>query len=307
MKFQINFIAHTRQENLTRICEEIYKIDDDLKSQIQINVLNDIFCKKNVIDEIENKFRQSGIVFNNYIQLQPCYIDKCRIMSESKADYIIKYDEDIFLTTEAWNNFLSDADKIDWNKTACYAPLINTGIPSIVKFLDYFCDADTRSYFRMLFEQIKIENMWGANFESLNYSKENPYDFFDQVNKLTHYYKGIHPLRVSSEIQNLLVDYVLSNSAWKNPKIKDNLLQSNPAYFCNSAYMMPTSFYKEAYQGMMSEKYVMDGFDEVGLNQYVSDKNKNFVFNLNSVAVHPSYNTIGMIYNDISKKFFSNI
>ena len=34
----------------------------------------------------------------------------------------------------------------------------------------------------------------------------------------------------------------------------------------------------EAYQGMMSEKYVMDGFDEVGLNQYVSDKNKNFVF-----------------------------
>jgi len=307
MKFELFLFAHTRQENLLRICEEIYNIDTCFKNNLQVTMLNDFFCKKNVVDKLEKKFEESGISFNNYIQLQPCYIDKCRIMSESKADYIIKYDEDIFMTTHAWNNFLNDVDKVNWNETGCYAPLITSGIPGIEYFLDNFVDEENRIYFRDLFSEIKIENMWGATFENLKYNKNNPYNFFEQVRALEHYYKGIHPVRVSANLQNLLVNYVLAHDSWKKSELYDNLLSIQPAYFCNSVYLMLKESYKQAYKGMMCQKYIMDGFDEVGLNQYVSDKNKNFVFNLNCVAVHPSYNTVGLTYNDISKTFFSNI
>lgn len=307
MKINLYFIAHSRQHALERTCEEIYRISDKNKKQISIKVLNDGFCNHDLMRHLDNKFKNNNIEFENIILKNPQYFQKSIYMSQQDSEYIIKCDEDIFLTTDGWNKFFDDLDKVNWGTTGCYAPLITSGIPGIELFLDLYVDENTRMYFREQFENTKIDNLWGAVYEALSYKKDNPYDFFVQVGALEHYYKGIHPLRVSSYLQNLLIDYILATPHWRNPSGTFNMTASKPAYFCNSVFLMQTAEYKKAVDGMIAGEYVMDGFDEVGMNQHISKTGKYFIFNTNSVAVHPSYNTIGMDWAKISNKFYENI
>lgn len=307
MKTTLCFIAHSRQHHLLKICEQLYTIDEDLKKDLTIKVLNDHFCKLDVIKELEINFSKNNIAFENIAHPHWAYFKKCQYMASQKSEYIIKCDEDIYLTTHGWNNLLKGVNKVGWDKIGCYAPVITSGIPGVELFLDLYVDYRSAIYFREEFAKIKLENMWGATYENLTYDPDNYLNFFNQVKKLEHYYKGIHPLRVSATLQFLLNNYILSTDKWKEPIFDPELYQVDPVYFCNSIFMMPTKFYKEAIDGMEEGKYVLDSYDEVGLNQYVKTQKKFFMFNLNSVAVHPSYNTVGYTYETISNNFYENL
>ncbi len=308
MNITICLIAHTRQKHLSVSSEELFKISDRNKQRIQVKVLNGEFYDKNLIDDLSKKYEAANIKFENILPCPAKYFDKCKMMANQDSEYIIKCDEDIYLTADGWDNFLNGVDSIDWDYCGCYVPLITSGIPGIETFLNYYVDKETRDFFREMFAYTKIPNMWGVEeYDKLVYDKNDYYKFFMDVNKIQHYYKGVHPLRVSANLQNLLVDWILSNDNWKNPQNKRPLEKNSPVYFCNSMYLMPTKYYKEAVDGMHSGKYVFDGFDEVGMNEYIKDKDMLFIVNPNSVAVHPSYNTIGMSYEKISQKFYENI
>lgn len=301
------FIAHSRQQNLKRIFDEIYKIDEKFKKNLSIHVLNDFFNQQGLILDIENKCRNSGLQFKNILLQNNSYFDKSVYMSSLDTEYIIKCDEDIFLTTDAWNKFFGNLVNIDWNQTGCYVPLITSGIPNVEDFINYFMDKETQKYFREEFSKVKIPNLWGADYSTLEYDNLNYEGFFGKVRGISHYYKGIHPLRVSLYLQNFLVDFLINNENWKKVNIENNLVDFNPVYFCNSVFLMPTSDYKDVIQGIIKGEYVADGFDEVGLNQHIKKINKKFTMNINSVAAHPSYNTIGESYKILSDKFYENI
>lgn len=307
MSITLCIIAHARQYNLDKIFRELYSLDLSLKKDLSIKVLNDFFCNHALIDQISKNCQNSGLDFENIILDNYQYFNKSILMSEQQTEYIIKCDEDIYLTTDGWNKYLHDVKRINWSNTGCYVPLITSGIPTVEFFIDQFMDHEDAAFFRSEFSKIQIPNLWGVEYEHLRYSADNAAAFFDQVNKINHHYKGIHPLRVSLYLQNILVDYILINQKWKSQNVSNNLMDFHPVYFCNSIYLMPTASYKQAIYGMQTGKYIMDGFDEVGLNQYVSDIGKKFTCNLNSVAVHPSYNTIGTCYSQISDKFFEKI
>jgi hypothetical protein len=306
MSITLCIIAHSRQHNLEKNFRELYNIDNSLKKSLKIKVFNDFFCNHELISKIQENCKNNNLDFENIILQNYQYFNKSILMSEQPTEYVIKCDEDIYLTTDGWNKYLYDVENIDWTKTGCYIPLITSGIPSVEFFIDLFMNDKDTEFFRSEFSKVQIPNLWGVNYDHLKYSPENPNDFFEQVNQIDHHYKGIHPLRVSIYLQNALVDYILMNPKWKNVNFGNNLIDFKPAYFCNSIYLLPTKFYKEAIEGMKNGKFIMDGFDEVGLNQYISDVNKVFTYNANSVAVHPSYNTIGLCYGDISNKFYAN-
>lgn len=307
MSITLCIIAHSRQRNLEINFREIYQIDSSLKKDLKIKVFNDFFCDHELISNIEENCKKNNLDFENIVLSNYQYFNKSILMSEQTTEYVIKCDEDIYLTADGWNKYLYDVKNIDWNKTGCYIPLISSGIPSVEFFIDSFMEKDDVEFFRSEFSKTTIPNLWGVNYDHLIYSAENPNYFFKQVSEIDHYYKGIHPLRVSVYLQNTLVDYILINQKWKNVNIDNNLIDFDSVYFCNSIFLMPTESYKAAIEGMQCGKYVMDGFDEVGLNQYINDTNKKLTYNTNSVAIHPSYNTIGSCYKDISDKFYENI
>lgn len=303
------FIAHTRQKFLARICQEIYHIKQDLKDNLEVVVLNDQFCNSTIIGELEQNFQAHGIKFKNVIS--GSYLDKCIIMSQSTSEFIIKCDEDIFMTTHGWNAFLSDLNRVNWDKNALYAPVISTGIPTIELFLDTFVDPTTIKWLRSMMHGKDVGSHWGVDYSHIKYDEHKPYDFFLCVkNFIKHYYKGVHPIRFSLYMQKILVDYVLASDNWRAPKYDRNLvpLRVDAPYFCNSIFLMPTHSYKCAIDGILSGRYINDGFDEVGLNQMLGQNdNTPNIYNLNAVAIHPSYNSIGLEYNKISEVFFENI
>lgn len=302
------FIAHRRQHNLKRICEELYKIDDDLKRNLYVKVLNDQNMNGILIKHLATNFSQNGINFENVMVYNPTYYNKCVWMSKLSSDYVISCDEDIFMSTDGWNTFLRDIKQVNWEYAGLYAPVISSGIPSVEHFLDYFVDEDTCNYFRSEFSKVAIPNLWGVEYDHLKYDPNNPDDFFDQVNGIDHHYKGIHPIRVDANLQNLLVDYILQNDQWKNPvKMESGLYYEGYPYFCNSVWAAQTSFYKQVIEKIDSKEYIFDGFDEVALNQHLREMNKLIAFNLDVAAIHPSYNTIGMIYDEICNKFLTSV
>ena len=50
-----------------------------------------------------------------------------------------------------------------------------------------------------------------------------------------------------------------------------------------------------------------DDFDEVPLNLYCDNNNLKKIYIKNGFAVHPSYNTLGVLYSKISDDFFDFI
>lgn len=305
----IYFIAHTRQRFLPRICQELYNINPDLKEQIEVVVLNDMFHDINVTKVLETNFQNSGIKFSNIIT--DTYLSKSVLMSQSKSDFIIKHDEDIFMTTHGWNAFLSDLNRVNWITNALYAPVISTGIPTIELFLDTFVDPTTTKWLRSMMHGKDVGSHWGVDYSHAKYDEHDPYKFFFCVEHFVkHHYKGVHPIRFSLHMQKILVDYVLTSDSWKAPKYDKNLvsIQRSTPYFCNSVFLIETSAYKRVIDGILSGRYINDGFDEVGLNQMLNGNcNMPNVYNLNAVAIHPSYNSIGLEYNKISEVFFENI
>jgi hypothetical protein len=307
LKYTLCFIAHTRQHHLIKIFEQLYHIDDSIKDNLSIKILNDQNYNPNIINKLQQNCLKSMIAFENIIIDNPTYFNKCKFMSCIDTDFIISCDEDIYLTTHGWNEFFKDIYYVNWELAGLYAPVISNGIPGVELFLDHYVDNDTRLYFRKEFECIKFENLWGAIYENLRYNALNYKDFFNQVNLLEHYYKGIHPIRVSMPLQKLLIDYVLLSEQWKNYKTDNNIILDNNPYFCNSIFLIPINDYKNIIHGIENHKLTFDGYDEVALNQYIKLNNKQFAFNLNSAAIHPSYNTIGMSYNTLSNYFYENI
>lgn len=307
MKYTLCFIAYNRQKFLVKICEQLAGIDARFKEQLCVKILNDHNFSSELMKDILAPLDAQNIACENVHLPNPSYFNKCVYMSSEPSEFIISCDEDIYLTTEGWNNFFKGAERLPWNTIGTYAPLITSGIPSVELFLDNFVDLETAAFFREEFSKTHIPNMWGANYEHLKYDKEDYCSFFALADQTQHYYKGIHPLRVNSNLQRLLMNYILCNPSWKNPNIEHNLMSMGAPYFCNSVYMMPTAEYKNVIDGILKGEFTFDTFDEVGLNQYIKKHNKQFVFNFNAVAVHPSYNTIGRDYVTISEDFFENI
>ena len=120
------------------------------------------------------------------------------------------------------------------------------------------------------------------------------------------YYKGVHPVRVSDELQSLLVDLVLKYKDKLLKKMDYELFYNNDRpYFCNNVYMIKTETYKKIVE---DSSLFVDKFDEVPVNKFRERHNLNMVFIKNSFGVHPSYNWIGMDrYTELADKFFTEI
>jgi hypothetical protein len=224
------------------------------------------------------------------------------------SDYTIKLDEDIFCTAETIDYMIDNAPTAITDKNFILTPLLSTGIPTTDRFMSTNFSADEISDMGKLFTNVLFGQLWGGDYSPLNkhtigQSDWIPSKFFETVETLQTCFKGIHPIRLSSQAQTKMNYYVMKNIS-KMTRTDFHIVNVDYPYICNSFFMIKTDVWKALLQ---DQSLWVDLYDEVPLNLYMKRNNKSMAIVENTFVVHPSYNTIGDSYASISDGFYTFI
>ena len=308
----INYLANERTQYFKSIFGQLIKIKDSNKEKINVNML----VSKPHDDNIDIK-----LLTDNGIEAQIIYLPEsgrhymCKVENAMNIanKYTISLDEDVFLNNHIWDFMIENCDVLDDDKNLLFSPLLSTGVPTIDWFVEQFFDEEDKN---LLFEKFKNTYIVESNCTppgcgvlnkcTIDSDKWDWENFYNEVKKMPTYYKGVHPVRVSDELQSLLVDLVLKYKDKLLKKMDYELFYNNDRpYFCNNVYMIKTETYKKIVE---DSSLFVDKFDEVPVNKFRERHNLNMVFIKNSFGVHPSYNWIGMDrYTELADKFFTEI
>ena len=308
----INYLANERTQYFKSIFGQLIKIKDSNKEKINVNML----VSKPHDDNIDIK-----LLTDNGIEAQIIYLPEsgrhymCKVENAMNIanKYTISLDEDVFLNHHIWNFMIENCDVLDDDRNLLFSPLLSTGVPTIDWFVEQFFEEEDRN---LLFEKFKNTYIVESNCTppgcgvlnkcTIDSDKWDCENFYNEVKKMPTYYKGVHPVRVSDELQSLLVDLVLKYKDKLLKKMDYELFYNNDRpYFCNNVYMIKTETYKKIVE---DSSLFVDKFDEVPVNKFRERHNLNMVFIKNSFGVHPSYNWIGMDrYTELADKFFTEI
>jgi hypothetical protein len=209
--------------------------------------------------------------------------------------YMMKCDNDIFFRERTLDYMIDNLSLLETESNITLGPLISSGIPCVEYFISDFLNPEQQFNLKNKFLQTEMKDIWGAKFTQLNeftlQSKEwNGRNFLNGVKNTTHYYKGIHPIRVNLDAINYLNYCILENKSKFYEDLDLSIIEDNQSpYLCNSAFCIKTS----TYETIINDKSLYeDSYDEVALNKYVWKNNLTHLFVKNGVAIHPYYNTI---------------
>ena len=310
----INYLANERTQYFKPMFNQLIKIKDENKKKINVNML----VSKPHDDNIDIKLLTDNGIEAEIIYLPDSgrhYMCKVENAMNIANKYTISLDEDVFLNNHIWDFMIENCDILDNDENLILSPLLSTGVPTIDWFVDQFFDEQERN---MLFEKFMNTEFIQSNStppgcEVLNKCTVNSIDrnwniesFYEEVKKMETHYKGIHPVRVSDELQSILVDLALK---YKN-KLLDKMeygfiFDKDRPYFCNNVYMIKTETYRKIIE---DSSLFVDKFDEVPVNKFRDIHNLNMVYIKNSFGIHPSYNWIGMErYTELADKFFEGV
>jgi hypothetical protein len=292
---QINIISHNteRFEFTSRSLDEIKKIKN--KGSIKINICYTNESDSNLWELKCNELRESGInAEKNCINWNGPegnnYMNKINSFISSDCEYSCSMDDDILLSCYLWDYIIENISILDNPDNLFITPLISNGIPSTDLFIEDFFEKENREEIRSIFKNTHIPNLWGANYESLNYEKEEwGLDFYEKVGNLSHYYKGIHPARISIEAHKKMAELICENPTKLLSKNEYHTDIRKFPYFCNSFYFIKTQTWRKIIE---DKSLFRDSFDEVPLNLYMQYNDLNMVFVRNGFCLHMAYNTI---------------
>jgi len=309
----INYLPNDRTHYFKTIFTQLIKIKDKNKEKINVNILVSKDGDENIDEKLlTDNGIDAQIIYQPHLGRH--YMGKVEKAIDESDTYSISLDEDVFLNNHIWDFMIENCEVLNDNRNLLLSPLLSTGVPTIDWFIDDFFDEDDKN---ILFEKFKrtrfiesectppgCEVLNRCTIDSMG-TWDSKY-FYEEVKKMETHYKGIHPVRVSTEIQSILVDLVLKHKDKLLNKMDYSLFFNNDRpYFCNNVYMIKTETWKKI---VYDQSLFVDKFDEVPLNKYRINNNLNMVLIKNSFGVHPSYNWIGMEkYRELSDKFFNGI
>jgi hypothetical protein len=282
-----------RLEFTSRSIDEIKKITN--KEKIEV-----VICFTNINDSdtwrlksrelVESGIEASEICINATAYDGTNYMNKIRHLVNTDCKYSCSMDDDILIPSFLWDYMIENIEVLDNDNNLFIAPLISNGIPTVDLFIEDFCTDAQKEEIKNTFLNTRIENMWGANYELLNRKRDEwNYDYYDDVRKIDHYYKGIHPVRVSIDAHTKIAQFICDNPSKLMDRNSYRLDIRKFPYFCNSFYLIRTEIWKKI---IMDDSLFRDPYDEVPLNLYMQYNDLNMVFVRNGFCLHMAYNTI---------------
>jgi hypothetical protein len=285
----INYLPHSRPIEYWKLTSYfLNNIKPENKKKIRVNILATI--NNNWLEYLNSDIESQVIIFPPSGEN---YLSKVRVASGDKNPYSIKLDEDCFMSSHVWDYFIENIHILDDPDTLIFSPLVSTNIPLVDNFIEsYVVDNEVKNKLYELFLTRSMpNNLWGVDYSSLNQytvfaEKWDCEGFYEGVGRINHYYRGIHPIRISIEAQMLLNDYVLNTVDRFISKQNYSIKQFDRPYFTNNIFAFRTEEWKNILQ------LPNDGFDEVPLSEYKNYNNKKCFYIENGFCLHPMYNTV---------------
>jgi hypothetical protein len=302
---EIFLFAHKRQRYLPKILREIWSIREDLKHKVTVTLLFDsaaVVEDMEFFEHISKREPKTRILFGQR------YLDKVLVMSKSSAPFVVKCDEDIYMSADCWSQYL-DHILEGAAKDGVLAPLISSGIPTFELFVETFIPKHSRDLIASILRGYVLSTTQGSLYGQLDgvYDFENPDVFYRKVGDLCTPLKGVHPIRVSREAQELLLDAILRLSSWVEASARPILDFSKSPYFAVNVFSCSRTFFSEMAGRLFEGEYFNDNFDELAINQHLDYLGRPLFVAQGCVAIHPSYNSIGPFYEELSDRLFDAV
>jgi len=235
------------------------------------------------------------------------YIKKVRWACQQDVEYSFKWDEDVFINEYVIRYMMDNAEELQRPENLLIAPALSNGIPTTDMFTAEYFTPGELSHLHDIYLKTDIPSMWGAGFEKLNdhtlgATRWDATAFYAEVDKVKHYYRGIHPVRINYDAAEYICDRVLEKVEEYKKARKYELVTTPAPYFCNSLFLIRT---KEWADIAFNEGLFRDSFDEVPLNVYKIMHDKQMLFIRNAFGVHPIYQALKDKRTDsLEKRFF---
>jgi hypothetical protein len=290
---QINLLAHNpdRLYFTTKSLDFLKKIKETNKSLIKLIIV--FSDNMGHWDYISNNLNENNI--KTELLYVPHgdnnYLNKINSVINTECEYSCSMDDDILISNYVWDYIIENISILDDESNLFLAPLISNGIPSTDIFIEDFFNESDKNEIKNIFINTKIDNYWDVDYTSLNKDRQIwDMGYYDDVRKIEHYYKGIHPVRISTEAHWKIANVICENI---DKMLSDNnfLIQKYELpYFCNSFYFIKTSNWVKI---ITNSSLFRDPYDEVPLNIFMQNNNLNMLFIRNAFCLHMAYNTIG--------------
>ena len=286
----ICYLSHNRPENFGITYDYLSRIKLENKNKIRLHILSTQDFDWN--SKIKNDF---GIeVFIEKFENKPLnYIDKINSCVNSGFEYSIKLDEDCFINNHVIDFIVENIDILKDERNLLISPVMSNNIPSCDDFIeDFIEDKEIKDKVESeLISQNMPNGLWGVDYSHLNEftvmaKKWNKNSFYHSVKNMNTKTKGIHPLRICYNAQILVNDYILKNLEKFETKRDCSFYEIDAPYFTNSLFAIKTNFWKEIFNNSV------DGYDEIALNEYKKNSDKNVLFIKNGFAIHTMFNTV---------------
>lgn len=298
-KYLICFLQH--RENTDFVLTSFLHLHYAIKKTDLINDIKVVFACSN------KNPKQLELIKNRYGKEYDIDIFKCRSLYPLKLEdifneynvnhfeYFVKCDEDVFISSDSWRKILYHSSSILNNQNVLLTSVnLSTGIPTWQKFCEIFIDKEVLNNITDFLSYKHIpDQFWGQDYSLLkNEMKshllwdENRY--WEKMNTLDTFYKGLHPMRLKSKIIAIINDYILKNyDKYLNYIAENDFYLISDRYFCNSFFIIKYN----VYQSIVNDKNLkVDIFDEVPINTFRKKNNLSFAILNNSLGLHISYN-----------------
>lgn len=218
------------------------------------------------------------------------YMSKIQFAISREHPFSIKMDEDCLMLSESWDRFFSLVENMTEKDLFCTGAISN-GIPSCDFFINNFIP-EAKEELDKKFAETKFIRMGAANYSLLNQDYPagwNSDKFYESVWKINHYYMGIHPVRYNFDAAYRLNDYILANPIKSMTPINAEIIRDvkKYPYFCNSFFGIRTEDWKTIVSRI---DLFVDPFEEVPLNRYRHETNRNMVMDTGIPILHTMYN-----------------
>jgi hypothetical protein len=232
------------------------------------------------------------------------YMDKIRCASSLNYEYSIKLDEDCFVNNYVWDYIIENISVLADEQNLSLSPLLSIGIPTTDRFIECFFTTDEINNIHNIYKEYSLKNIWGVNYTPLNsYLKNwNANDFYNVVAKFPHYYKGIHPVRLSRSAHVFISNMILKKQELFKKKNDYSIITINAPYQCNSFFAIKTNIWGKI---ITDKSLFVDNYDEVPFNKYREKNNLNFLYIDNSFGIHAAYGCVDGGSKEIEELFLN--
>lgn len=276
----INYFAHDRPIHYWQVTSYYFnKIKENNKKKIKINILS---TNNNNLGKYIDGIELEEVNYPN----KNNYLDKVNYSLNTNSKYSIKIDEDCFINNHIWDYIIENIEFLSNDDNYLISPLLSNNVPLTDFFIDSFVE-NPEQYYNYFENQRMPNGLWGVDYSSIQYEKWDCENFYEQVSKINSPLKGIHPIRICSDAQISLNQYILNNFDRINQKYEYEIQEFNRPYFTINTFAIKTDDWKRAL-----ELQSYDNFDEVQINNYGKQFNKKFFYVKNSFSIHPLYNTM---------------